>query len=90
MKKLVVIISMMYLLCVTFSVEAEQRTEMEKIPDTHTWNPQYQDYFVRSGIWIQMINVEYEHLCSHAVDRRSSRSGAYDRISVSFDSRRIK
>ena len=50
--------------------------------------PTHNDYYVRAGVWLYMFFVEYEHLCSHNVDRVDySRNGGYNRVTVGFDSR---
>ena len=67
--------------------EAELETEMYKAGGTN-FCPTHQDYYVRGGVWIGPVSVQYEHLCKHNVDCVDrNRNGGHDRVSVMFDSR---
>lgn len=76
--------------CVDIFIEAELETEMYKAGGTN-FCPTHQDYYVRGGVWIGPVSVQYEHLCKHNVDTMDiTRNGGHDRVSVMFDSRRGK
>ena len=70
-------------------VEARQHTYMVKANKLY-FSPFEQNYYVTAGFIVWAFGVEYEHLCSHGVDTLRMRNGWYDKISINFDSRRLR
>ncbi len=70
--------------------EAELKTDMYKSEQLR-FKPVQQDYYVRLGAWIGPINFKIEHLCSHSVDTFNPLiNGGHDKVSIGFDSRKLK
>lgn len=72
----------------SFFAEAELETEMYMI-EIDRFRPTHQNYYVRGGVWIGPVTIQYEHLCMHNVDCvDNNRRGGHDRVSIMFDSRK--
>lgn len=68
-------------------VEVNQEVFMTK--NTYTFSPFREKYFVTAGFTFWAIGIEYQHLCTHDVDWMGALE-QYDKISINFDSRRLK
>jgi hypothetical protein len=76
-----------------FFIGGNMVVRMNKIPDTHMFDPYSADFFFRTGFNIGPITLYYEHLCIHPIsgqgigNLRSLRYGGYDKFGLRISNR---
>lgn len=65
--------------------------ECETVTDTiktydHMFKPYSTDYYMRGGMRYKTVYLEYEHLCTHGIDKYGPRA-SHDRFTIGFDTR---
>ena len=69
-------------------LEIEQDVNIVKSSDI-MFQPYRDKYFIRAGVNFSAFTIQYEHLCVHAVSMNGN-LGGHDKVSIMFDSRKIK
>lgn len=72
-----------------FYGEFETLTDVTKSATSIGFKSYNVEYYARAGVRIDVIYLEYEHLCLHGVDKYNPRGG-YNRITIGFDTRYAK
>ena len=55
----------------------------------YAFSPFREKYYLTAGFSFWAIGIEYQHLCTHDVDWEGALED-YDKISINFDTRRLK
>ena len=69
-------------------IELEQDVSIVKSTDI-MFQPYREKYFIRAGFNLSAFTIKYEHLCVHSVSMNGN-LGGHDKVSIMFDSRRLK
>jgi len=73
-----------------FFVDVNQNVDITKSDRGLIFKPYKEQYYVTAGINFWVIQVGYEHLCTHNVDRSHGYFNQYDKVYINFDTRRLK
>ncbi len=54
------------------------------------FSPYREKYYVTAGFNFWIMQIGYQHLCTHTIDNRNRYRDQYDKIYISFDTRKLK
>ena len=69
-------------------IEVNQETDIKKSSSFY-FSPYREKYYLTSGINLWILQVGYQHLCTHNIDRNYGYFDQYDKIYINFDTRRF-
>lgn len=72
-----------------FFIEVNQEVDILK-SEAFYFSPYKEKYYLTAGINLWIIQVGYQHLCTHNVDRSYGYKDQYDKVYINFDTRKLK
>jgi len=70
-------------------VDVNQEVDITKSRSFY-FSPYKEKYYVTAGINLWILEIGYQHLCTHNIDRSYGYFDQYDKIYINFDTRRLK
>lgn len=72
-----------------FFVDVNQEVDVVKSRSVY-FTPYKEKYYVTAGINFWIMQIGYQHLCTHNIDRAYGYFDQYDKIYINFDTRKLK
>ena len=72
-----------------FFVDVNQEVDITK-SDSFYFSPYKEKYYVTAGINFWILQLGYQHLCTHNVDTSNRYFDQYDKVYINFDTRKLK